>query len=100
VLKAAPHAQSGASAPFIIAFNFSISAGSVLGGQTLTHLSLSSLPMVTTVLAAAAWLAVALASGPNRAEPGRADPDRVRPMLHGTQELQSQLDAPERAEFN
>jgi predicted MFS family arabinose efflux permease len=53
-IKAAPHREAGASALFIIIFNVSITAGSLLGGQLLSWKGSSSLPVAATVLTAAA----------------------------------------------
>ncbi len=60
-LKAAPAAQTAASALFILAFNLGIFAGSGGGGQILSHLGIDWLPVVAAVLAAAATLVVILA---------------------------------------
>lgn len=61
-LKAAPHAAPAASALFIIAFNLGITAGSALGGQTLSNLGSGPLPLVAAlpVLSAALIMAAGL----------------------------------------
>ncbi|MDP9862698.1 MULTISPECIES: MFS transporter [Streptosporangium] len=73
VLKVARHAQTGASALFIITFNVSIAAGSIIGGQLLTVSGPWSLPAVTAVLAAAAC-ATAARRSTRRLPPGPAEP--------------------------
>ncbi|UJB42752.1 MFS transporter [Streptomyces sp. A1-5] len=60
-LKAAPAAQTAASALFILAFNLGIFAGSGAGGQFLARLGVGSLPAIAAVLAAAATLVVVMA---------------------------------------
>lgn len=58
-LRAAPQAAQAASALFIIAFNVGITAGSLLGGQALTHLGAGRLPWVAVLPVLAAGIAVA-----------------------------------------
>ncbi|TDB79091.1 MFS transporter [Micromonospora sp. KC721] len=59
ILKAAPGAQAAASALFIITFNISITAGSLLGGQLLAWHGPTALPFAAAILTAAAVLPAA-----------------------------------------